>query len=57
VINALPLRRENLGGQAQIIADALRVLRRKKPKYLQLSAAGLKLLGKLRAARRARRNG
>src|SRR5437867_10463114 len=45
-------RRENLGGQTQIIADALRVLGRKKPKHLQQSPAGRKLLSALRAARR-----
>ena len=46
------VRRENLGGQEQIINDVLRVLRRKKPRYLHKSAKGRRLLKELRKARR-----
>jgi hypothetical protein len=44
-------RRENLAGQDQILQDGLRVLRGKKPRHLQQSAKGRRLLRQLRAAR------
>jgi hypothetical protein len=47
------LRRENLAGREQIVNDALRVLRGRRPRYLDESVEGLRLLRMLRRARRA----